>query len=145
MEQEQGSSLFGMELDGTAQQHLGSISKWGKFIAVTFIVCIALGLIGFAVIGSKLSELSSAFPLGSAESGQVIGVVVAIVIVVAGLIGALAYFLLRATTLIKKALLTQNMADLNLGLIAMKNYFVMSIVISTISILGTLLSLLRLN
>jgi hypothetical protein len=143
MEQNQPSSLFEMEIDSYAQGHINSIGKWGKFISVTGLITVGLFLLLILFLGTRImNAVSDIMPGGGSLTGAA-GVVIAIFLVVFGLCGAWLYFLLRASTLLKKGLLTRNTIDLANGFSAMRNFFTMSIVFSILSILSTLYTLLN--
>ena len=141
MDQEQSPSLFEMEMDGTSQNNLLSISKWAKFISVTGFVIGALMLLGLAIGGTRiLEQLAALTSLGQSDIAEafIIGV-----IVVMAFLGAWIYFLFRTSTLIRRGLQSRNNSDLAEGFKAMRIYFVFSMIVSLLSILGTLFSMLN--
>jgi len=134
----QGTSLFEMDIDAAGQNHLNSISKWGKFIAITLLVIVALGVIGLAAqyqqFINRIGDLM-AFDKSAA------GIILAIVIVFIGIILVFLFFLLRACTLIKQGLVTQNSDRIADGFKAMKVVFTLGIIFSSLSILSTIFTL----
>lgn len=134
------SSIFEMQMDNTAQGHLLSISKWGKFISITGFVIGALFLLLFAARGEQIVEQVSA--LLTLGNGGLAGALIAIVIVVLALVGAWVFFLFRACSLIRRGLQSKNTADLSEGFKSMRIYFVFSMIMSLLTILGTLSNLL---
>lgn len=141
MDQEQSSSLFEMEVDNTAQSNLLSVSKWTKFISVTGFVCVALVLLSLAVGGNRiLTQLAALTSLGQTDIATpfIIGIIIVMVFV-----GAWIYFLYRTSMMIRRGLQSRSSGDLAEGFKAMRIYFVFSIIISTLSILGTLFSMLN--
>jgi hypothetical protein len=61
MEQNQGSSLFGINVDQTAKSHLAETAKWAKFLSIMgFIFCGFIVLIGL-FFGTFVSMLSSQY------------------------------------------------------------------------------------
>jgi uncharacterized membrane protein YjgN (DUF898 family) len=50
MEQNQGSSLFGLEIDASGKSHLSETARWAKFLAIIgMVMCGALIIIGIFV------------------------------------------------------------------------------------------------
>ncbi|MDZ4810116.1 MAG: hypothetical protein SGI96_17910 [Bacteroidota bacterium] len=138
MEQNQDQSLFDMNMDSTTQSHLLSISKWTKFISITGFVIGGLFLLLLAAYGSEIIDrVSVLFTVGDADLA---GAVIAIVLVAMLLIGFWLFFLLRASTLLKRGLQNRNTVQLADGFKAMRIYFVFSFVISILSMLSTLQS-----
>jgi len=141
MDQDQPSSLFDMEMDSNAQAHLLSISKWAKFISVTGFVIGALVLLGLATGGREI--LNTLTALTSLGQTNIAGALIVAAIIVLGFAGTWLYFLLRASGMLRRGLQSRNTNDFAEGFKAMRIYFVLSIVISVLSILGTLFSLVN--
>ncbi|HKZ67191.1 MAG TPA: DUF5362 family protein [Chitinophagaceae bacterium] len=118
MEQNQDSSLFGINVDQTAKSHLAEAAKWAKFLSIIgFISCGFLVLIGI-FFGSFMSMFSSQYgnnpyselPTSSPEFGAAMAVVYIII--------ALIYFfpclfLFRFATKMKAALASNDQEVLN--------------------------------
>jgi len=136
MEQDQSSSLFEMDIDSTDQAYLLSVSKWTRMIAITgFVVC-GLMLLLLAAFGSRIATLIAS--LSGLGQGNLAGVLIAVIIVVFAYAAIWLYFLFKSSNLLKKGLQNRNTIDLAEGFKAMRIYFVLSMIISTISILGTI-------
>jgi hypothetical protein len=133
-----GTSLFEMDIDSAGQNHLNTISKWGKFIAITLLIIVALGVIGLATqyqqISDKIVELL-------AFDNKTAGILLAVVIIFIALILILLFFLLRACSLIKQGLIAQNSDRIADGFKALKVVFTIGIIFSALSILGTIFTL----
>lgn len=145
----QGSSLslFDVEIDTYAQNHLNTISRWGKFIAVTGFIVLGLCILLIITLGQRiilaLRQLFGDLGTDSGDVSSILWVLVAVIIVYIALYAAWCYFLLRASTLFKKGLITRNSNDISEGFSALKNLFVVSIVVALLSILSTLYGMLN--
>jgi hypothetical protein len=136
MEQDQSSSLFEMDIDSTDQAYLLSVSKWTRMIAITgFVVC-GLMLLLLAAFGSRIATLIAS--LSGLGQGNLAGILIAVIIVVFAYAAIWLYFLFKSSNLLKKGLQNRSTIDLAEGFKAMRIYFVLSMIISTISILGTI-------
>ncbi len=136
----QGTSLFDMDIDAVGQNHLNTISKWGKFISITLLIiillCILLMATQYQALMDRVGDLMSI-------DRQAVGIVLAIVLVVIGLVLALLFFLLRACSLIKQGLITQSSDRIADGFRAMKVVFTIGIIFSALSILSTIITLVN--
>jgi hypothetical protein len=141
MDQERSPSLFEMEMDGTAQSNLLSISKWAKFISVTGFVIGALATLGLLIGGSALLRQMAA--LTSFGQTDIAGAFIVGALIVMVFLGAWIYFLFRSSTMIRRGLQSRSSSDLAEGFKAMRIYFVFSVVVSLLSILGTLFAMLN--
>jgi len=135
-----GTSLFEMDIDGVGQNHLNTVSKWGKFIAITLLVIVAFGVLGLATqyeqIINRIGDLM-------AFDNKTAGILLAIVIIFMGLILVFLFFLLRACTLIKQGLVAQNSDRIADGFKALKVVFTLSIIFSSLTILATIFTLVN--
>ncbi|HEY6505459.1 MAG TPA: hypothetical protein VIZ28_15905 [Chitinophagaceae bacterium] len=140
MEQNQPTSLFNMQADGLMQSRLNSISKWGKFISITVLVIVILCAVAFAAVGERVfDEMVSLMGLDKSLAGALI----AIFVLLMALIIAWLIFLLRASSLIKQGLLSGNSELLAEGFKALRIYFVLSLVMSLLSIIGTVTGMIN--
>jgi uncharacterized membrane protein YjgN (DUF898 family) len=64
MEQNQGSSLFGLEIDAAGKSHLSEAARWAKFLAI-----IGMVMCGFMVIGGILVSTAMAGAMNDLERG----------------------------------------------------------------------------
>jgi hypothetical protein len=134
-----GTSLFEMDIDALGQSHLNTISKWGKFISITLLIIVLLGILGLATQYDKI--INQIGDLMSFDN-KTAGILLAIVIVFIGLILLLLFFLLRACTLIRQGLVAQNSDRIADGFKALKVVFTISIIFSTLTILSTVYTLI---
>lgn len=137
----QGTSLFEMEIDAVGQSHLKNISGWGKFIAITGLIIVALAALGLASKYEELSaKIASLFSFDSNEAS-----ILMVVLAVFGcMLIILFIFLLRAGVLIKQGLVSQNSDRIADGFKSLKIVFTISIIWSALTLLGTLLTLFNL-
>lgn len=141
MEPTHDSSLFGMQVDANANSQLSVVSKWSKFIAVTGIITVALFLLLLLSVGSRIVDyVSELFFYGGTEMFTIMIIIIALGFL---LIGTWLYFLLRASNLISKALTSGSTEVLTNAFKALKNFFTVSIIISSLSLIGNLLSIIN--
>ncbi|HKO79227.1 MAG TPA: DUF5362 family protein [Chitinophagaceae bacterium] len=119
MEQNQDTSLFGINVDQAGRSHLGEAARWAKFLSIIgFIVCGIIVLVG-VFFGSVFSTLTSRygnspyddFP-SSAASG--LGTMAAVFYIIFALIYFIpTLFLYRFASKMKTALASNNQVVLN--------------------------------
>lgn len=140
MDQPQEQSLFDMQLDAEAQSSLLSVSKWTNFIAITGFIIGGLVLALAAAYGTQILEsFSELLSIGGNE--EVAGVILVVIVIAIVLVAVWLYFLMKASRLIKRGLSNRNSAIMADGFRAMRVYFVISFVISLLSLLSTLTEL----
>jgi hypothetical protein len=132
------SSLFDMELDAVGQNHLNTISKWGKFISITLLVIMLItgGLLA-AFYQEIVTWLRNDLNYDEEIANGVL--VVLIVFLIIGLVPL--FFLLRAATLIRRGLVTQDGDRLADGFRSLKIVFTISAIISILFLLLSIISL----
>ena len=152
MENQGSASLFEMEIDNYAQNHINTISRWGRFIAITILIVLGLSILLMVLIGQRfvaaLSDYMPGTDLGNGDitSDQVksvLWVIFAVFLVYMLLLGAWCYFMLRASSLFKKGLITRNVVDISDGFASLRNMFIVSIVIAALSALSKIYSMLN--
>src|SRR5690349_9341760 len=98
--QNQGSSLFEMEVDSAMKENLNTISKWSKFISIIGFVVAGLFVLGIASAGRRIIDaMDQLMPLAGSET---IWVIVVVLVILGGLCVAWLYFLLQSSNLIRK-------------------------------------------
>lgn len=135
MEQQQESSLFDLNMDDTGQSSLLSISKWTNFIAVTGIIIGSVIIMLALSYGMQVIQVFSALlSLGGnqREAGMLIAKLLAGVL----LAGAWLYFLLRTSGQLRRGLEAKSSAQLAEAFRSMRTYFVISFLLSLLSILS---------
>lgn len=136
MEPTSEQSLFDTNMDQVSQEHLQTVVKWTRFISITGFVGLGLMLLAFAIAGSQLpGQFMRAF---SMNFGAIAGVVVVIFLLFIGLMVAWVYFLYKSSTQLNEGLRNRDSAQLADGFTSMKLYFIISFVISALSIFFTL-------
>jgi hypothetical protein len=136
MENDQPTSLFGMQVDPLAQSRLNTIGTWARFIAVTALVITALGALLLFIAREKIMDLfGSVMSVDTSGAGIIIGVFAFFCVFII----LLFIFLLRAAILIKRGVLAKNSDTVAEGFGALKTYFILSMVILLLSLLGNLI------
>ncbi len=136
MEPNQEQSLFDSNMDHVTQEHLQSVAKWTRFLSITGFVVLGLMLVFMLVAGSQLASALSELPgFGALDMA---GAVVAIVLVALFIFGLWIYFLFKASNLLTSGMQNRDAAILADGFRAMKTYFIISFVLSVLSLLSTL-------
>lgn len=151
MENPASTSLFEMEIDSYAQANLNTISRWGRFISITGLIVLGLSLLLIIMLGQRfINAFSNLMPGGDLggddiESGvtTIVWGVVAILLFYFALYTAWCYFLLRASNLLKKGLVTRNVSDIAEGFSSIRNLFIVGIILATLSALTTLYTMLN--
>ena len=133
-----------LHIDDDVRQQLYEAGKWTKFISIVMFV--ACGLLLLTALLGGVSLLSVFRNIGSAYGyfGELGGVIlISIIVVFAGVLALVYYFLFNFSRKIKTALLTNNTADLNAGLKSLKIFFIITTVFAIISLLNNISQLFR--
>jgi heme/copper-type cytochrome/quinol oxidase subunit 2 len=115
MEENQGTSLFGLSIDQSAKTHLAEAARWARFLAIIgFIMCGLIALFGLFA-GSFFSRFAN--NLG-AEAGTVSGGALSFMVMAYAIIAVIIYFfpclfLYRFATKMKTALAGNDQEYLN--------------------------------
>jgi hypothetical protein len=137
---EENQSILELQVDQTASKNLSDAARWAKFLSITAFICMGLMVIFFMAMQSQItSALSQVIPGFSNISN--VGFLVTVVIIVAGIVCLLMYFLFRGSILIKKGIETKSQEIFNNGLAALKSYFIMSGIIAIIGLVSNLVSI----
>jgi hypothetical protein len=133
------TSLFEMDIDAAGQNHLNTISKWGKFISITSLILIALFILLMAIqyqqIIDRIGDLI-------ALDNKAAGILLAVIIIFIGLILVVLFFLLRGCTLIRQGLVTQNSDRIADGFRALKVVFTIGLIVSCLTIVSTIYTII---
>ncbi|HRG81039.1 MAG TPA: hypothetical protein PLO99_00925 [Chitinophagaceae bacterium] len=140
MDQQQESSLFDIHMDNQAQSSLLAISKWAKFVAVTGIIIGAIVLVLAISYGPQIIQAFSAL-LSLGTNQEEAGVLIATLVIAVLLVSFWLYFLLRTSNLLNQGLESRSSALLAAGFRSMRVYFVISFVMSLLSIISALTEL----
>jgi hypothetical protein len=137
---EENQSILELQVDQTASKNLSDAARWAKFLSITAFICMGLMVIFFMAMQSQItSALSQVIP-GFSNIDNV-GFLLTVVIIVAGIVCLLMYFLFRGSILIKKGIETKSQEIFNNGLAALKSYFIMSGIIAIIGLVSNLVSI----
>jgi uncharacterized membrane protein YjgN (DUF898 family) len=118
MEQQQDSSLFGMNVDQAGKSHLAEAARWAKFISVIgFIVCAMVVLFG-VFFSTFFRKFPTAFernsPYGDMPNTAPFTSAIAFIYIVVALIYFFPFlFLFRFATKMKTALASNDQETLN--------------------------------
>ncbi len=138
-------SGMNLQIDPETRQHLNDSSKWSRFISITIFVFCGIILVisilagstimrAFDTLTSKGDNVFSNFPTAA---------LVAIVFFVILLLVAVYYFLYNYAVKVKAALLNEDAAVFNKGLRSLKTFFIITTIMSIISLLNTIFTLFR--
>lgn len=136
----QETSLFELEIDALGQSHLNNVSKWGKFIAITGLVIVALAAL---LLAAQYREIAERIGRLVAFDSSTAGLLIAVLVIFGGIALLLLVFLLKACVLIKQGLLLQDSDRIADGFKALKVVFTISIIYSSLTILGVIISLVN--
>jgi hypothetical protein len=140
MEQNEQAPLFDMELDAQGQTSLMSVTTWTRFMTITgFIVC-GLAIIGLLAAKDDLADAIASYGSISASSSE-IGILVIVCVIVLAIVLVWLFLLFKASTTIKRALVSRNSAELADGFKHLRNFFILSTIFSTLSLISTIKSL----
>ena len=135
---------IGLHVDHEVRKQLHESGKWTKFISITVFIFCALILL-FCLVGS--SVIMAAIDKIMAGSGNVLaelsgGIVIAIIIIFVLLIAFVYYFLYNFSIKVRLALLQEDSVDFNKGLGSLKTFFIISSVLSILSLVISIFSLI---
>jgi nitric oxide reductase large subunit len=123
-------------MDHVTQEHLQSVSKWTRFISITGFIGLGLILIILLIAGSQVAgQLSSLSGLNGFDMAGA-GVIIAIIVVAILIMVLWVYFLFKASNLLSNGLQSRDSAMIADGFRAMKIYFIISFVLSVLSLLS---------
>lgn len=146
MEENQGSSLFGLGIDPTTKAHLSESARWARFLAIVGIVLCAFFLLSVLVSGltgntvTRFNSNGETYSQRGGIGGAVFSIVYAIFIFFAGFFPCL--FLLRYSNKLKTALNGNDQESLNASFQNLKVYFRYIGIVAIIMIALVFLSLL---
>jgi hypothetical protein len=141
MEQDQHSSLFGLQTDMVMQNRLKTITGWTKFIAIAGIVMVIAAALFLAFFGERFFEK---FIELTRVNTKLTGLVMAVSIFFIAFAVIWFYLLLRASSLIRQSLVTQNADQLAEGIKMLRLYFIFGAIFTACSFLASLVSNLNL-
>ena len=137
---EENQSILELQVDQTASKNLSDATRWAKFLSITGFACMGLMVIFFIAMQSQItSALSQVIPgFSNIDS---FGILMAVIIIVAGIVGLSMYFLFRGSILVKKGIETKSQEIFNNGLASLKTYFIIYGIIAIIGLISNLVSI----
>ena len=139
---EDNQSILELQVDQTASKNLSDVTRWAKFLSVTGFVCMGLMVICFIAMQSQITSLLSQLVPEFTDLGNLGGVLIAVIVIVAGIVCLLMYFLFKGSILIKKGIETKSQEIFNNGLASLKAYFIMYGILAIIGLISNLVSIL---
>ena len=137
---EENQSILELQVDQTASKNLSDATRWAKFLSITGFVCMGLMVIFFIAMQSRITSSMSQVIPGFSDIDS-FGILMAVIIIVAGIVGLSMYFLFRGSVLIKKGIETKSQEIFNNGLAALKTYFIIYGIIAIIGLISNLVSI----
>lgn len=138
---QEDQSILDLKVDEEASANLTEVSRWAKFMGVLVTVAIGLAFLMCALLWNRMPALFSSATTDTELSNQVRVFLLIILIVVAGVVGVLMYFLIKGANCIRAGLRTRDQYLFTIGLGYLRNYFIMSGVIGIITLLFKLITL----
>lgn len=137
MEQNAPDSLFDLQVDYDSGNFLKEASKWTKFIAVVYFVCIGIALLVMLFAGSAIMMTLSSLVPGIALFGAAF-MAIMIVALAIGVITAI--MLYQFATFTRRGIEQQDQLSFNKGIKALRNYFIIYGVLMMLSLIANLFS-----
>ena len=137
---EDNQSILELQVDQTASKNLSDVTRWAKFLSITGLVCMGVMVIFFIVMRSQIAGALSQLIPGFSEIDS-FGMLISIVVIVAGLVCVLMYFLFRGSVLIRKGIESKNQEIFNNGLASLRAYFTMYGVLAVVGLVINMVSI----
>lgn len=139
MEESQELSLFEMELDSTAEGHLGVISKWGKFISIAGFAMVALVLAVLLTKGRPLLDFFLTFIVPNGDARIWTLLILLCLAIVSGLLWLV--LLLRLSMQLAGAMRTSSTAGLTDAFKSLHQFFIVTAISAGLSVAFIIYSL----
>lgn len=146
MEQNPESSLFEMELDGTARNHLNIIGKWARFISLagfSIVVLASSVILWIYVKTEELFHLYLNLLIASADTKSWLFTSLMILSVLLLLLWLVV--LLRLSIQFRNAVKNNSVAELSDGFKSLRIFFVVTIANTVLAVIFTIYSLITNN
>lgn len=137
---EDNQSILELQVDQTASKNLSDVTRWAKFLSITGLVCMGVMVIFFIVMRSQIAGALSQLIPGFSEIDS-FGMLISIVVIGAGLVCVLMYFLFRGSVLIRKGIESKNQEIFNNGLASLRAYFTMYGVLAVVGLVINMVSI----
>ncbi len=137
-------SALDLEVDNEVRQLLIETSKWTKFISLSMFIIggfvLLFGILGGSLMMGVLGKMDNSF--GSlAEFGG--GILIAIIVIVVAFFVVVYYFLYKFSTKMKSALTAENVLDMNEAFGSLKLFFIITTVISILSLAYSIFNMVK--
>jgi hypothetical protein len=137
-------SSIDLQVDNQVRQELTEAAKWTKFISVAMFVAagfiLLFGVLGGSLLMGVLGKMDNSFG-ALAEYGG--GILIAIILVVVAFFTVVYYFLYRFSAKMKSAIATDNVIDMNEAFSSLKLFFIITTVVSVISLLYSVYNMFK--
>jgi hypothetical protein len=146
-----GAPLLDLEIDPIVSRSFREATRWAKFIAIVYSVCLGLLALVAAIGGARFSEaIASVLEDYQSPYASIIGSAVLLIIGVGVVIGGvLLFFLFKFCNQVKDGLERQDQSLFNSGLKSLRNYFmiygVIAMVYFVLVIVGLIFTMAVLN
>ena len=137
---EENHSLFELDIDSITSEELLDTARWQKMFGLLLITIIGLVLLAFIVAWDKIRSLINE-SIDGESSQATMAVLIGVLLVIAGILGTMSWFLVRGAARIKSALRTKEQLVFNNGLSDLKMFFIIYGVLGILGLLGNLISL----
>jgi succinate dehydrogenase/fumarate reductase cytochrome b subunit len=138
---QEDQSIPDLKVDEETTVNLTEVSRWAKFMGVLVLVAIGLVFLMCGFLWNRIPIFFSSARADTELSNQVKISLLIFLILVAGVLGVLMYFLIKGANCIRAGLRNRDQYLFTIGLGYLRNYFIMYGVISIISLLFNLISL----
>ena len=132
------SSENELEISQETSGYLIETSKWAKFIAITFYIGSALGILFFLTYGAYVFNRLSGY---RRSGGEEMTIAIVAVLVVAAVVAVTYYFLLSFANKMRVGIETENIEQVNAGLNSLKVHFIIVGILLMLGLLASLFSL----
>lgn len=137
MEPNTEQSLFDSNMDQVSQDHLQTFVKWTRFITITAFIGLGLLIMVLALAGTQFTgKLKETFEMN--YFGAMAGLFIVVILLIIAFTVAWIYFLYQASAKVSEGLRTRDSGLIADGFASLKIYFIISVVISALSLVYTL-------
>jgi hypothetical protein len=137
-------SSIDLQIDEEVKQQLTETSKWTKFISISMFILCGIILIAVSVGGRTLmlflSKVNSPLIALLGYSGGILITIIAVIMIG---VAVVYYFLYRFSAKIKMAIATENTLVFNEAFSSLKIFFIITAIVSIITLLGSLTSIFK--
>lgn len=132
------SSLFDVQLDPVAQQHIAAIIQWSRIVA--FLILALLGIMVLALMATSNKDITSGSFIPGMSAGESWSALILSSIVMVVIIGIWMFFLIRGAKLLRDGLATNDSTALASGFRFLRIFFTFSVVLGVLSTISSLLN-----